>query len=268
MEFQERERRFWVGKEIPGGKRNSRWEKRFQGEFREREKRFWVRKEILGGKGNSQWKKRFQVGQEILVGKRRFQGIPGKGKEIPGGRFWVGKGNFRRERKLQVGKGDSKGNSGKGTGDSGKGKRRFQVGKEIPGGERKFWVGKEILGGKRESRRGQEIPVGDRKFQGIPGGDRKFQGIPGQEIPGNADLAPAGVLQLGVLLHEDVVDLVEDDVHPVPAHQRQVPVALREKHGKKPWKNHGKTEPGERQIRGFRGIDIPGSRELRGRGRS
>lgn len=42
-------------------------------------------------------------------------------------------------------------------------------------------------------------------------------------------LGPAGVLQLQVLLHENVVDLVENDVHAISAHQRQVPVALQQR---------------------------------------
>lgn len=42
-------------------------------------------------------------------------------------------------------------------------------------------------------------------------------------------LGPTCVLQLQVLLHEDLVDLVEDNVHAISAHQRQVPVALQQR---------------------------------------
>lgn len=41
-------------------------------------------------------------------------------------------------------------------------------------------------------------------------------------------LGPTSVLQLQVLLHENMVDLVENDAHAISGHQRQVPVALQE----------------------------------------
>lgn len=44
-------------------------------------------------------------------------------------------------------------------------------------------------------------------------------------------LGATGILQLQVLLHQDLVDLVEDDVHPISAHQGQVPVALQQRKG-------------------------------------
>lgn len=40
-------------------------------------------------------------------------------------------------------------------------------------------------------------------------------------------LSATGVLQLQILLHEDLVDLVQDDVHAVATHQSQVSVTLR-----------------------------------------
>lgn len=45
-------------------------------------------------------------------------------------------------------------------------------------------------------------------------------------------LGATRVLQLQVLLHEDLVDLVEDDVHSISAHQGQVPVALQQGKGR------------------------------------
>lgn len=45
-----------------------------------------------------------------------------------------------------------------------------------------------------------------------------------------ADVTVKRTLQ--VLLHEDLVDLVEDDVHSISAHQGQVPVALQQGKGR------------------------------------
>lgn len=39
-------------------------------------------------------------------------------------------------------------------------------------------------------------------------------------------LSTAGVLQFQVLLHEYLVDFIQDDTHTVTTHQSQVPVAL------------------------------------------
>lgn len=42
-------------------------------------------------------------------------------------------------------------------------------------------------------------------------------------------LSPAGILQLQVLLHEYLVDFVQDNIHAITTHQSQVPVTLWEK---------------------------------------
>lgn len=47
-------------------------------------------------------------------------------------------------------------------------------------------------------------------------------------------LSSAGVLQLQVLLHKDLVDFVQDNIHAVTRHQSQVPVTLRREFCKQP----------------------------------
>lgn len=47
-------------------------------------------------------------------------------------------------------------------------------------------------------------------------------------------LSSAGVLQLQVLLHKDLVDFIQDNIHAVARHQSQVPVTLRREFCKQP----------------------------------